>query len=98
MAGPYDVGDKVRLSAAFTDENEVATDPTTVTVRYRKPDESTVVKVHVTDAEVVKDSTGNYHIDISVDAAGKWFYRWEGTGTLEAAGDASFVALDPGVS
>jgi hypothetical protein len=36
-------------------------------------------------AELVKDSTGVYHVDIDADEAGKWLYRFYSTGTGQAS-------------
>ncbi len=91
MAGSYDEGDLVRATAAFTDSGGSALDPDTVTVKYKAPDGTETTKVYGTDAEVVKDSTGNYHIDISVTAHSTWYYRWESTGTGQAAEEANFL-------
>ena len=88
----YDVGDKIRLSAAFVDIGNNPADPTTVTVKYKAPTTATVTKVYITDAEVIKDATGNYHIDVSINEAGGWKFRWEGTGAVEAAAQATFDA------
>jgi len=89
----YDVGDRVRLTAAFTDPNnaDAAIDPTTVEVHYRNPAGTVTTKVHVTDAEVVKDSVGNYHIDIDITVSGRWYSRWEGDGAAVAAEEISFL-------
>lgn len=92
MANNYMVGQAVRLSVAFKNASNVATDPTAVTVRYRNPAGTTTSKVYGTDAEVIKDSTGNYHIDVSIASGqhGEWWHRWEGTGAITAADEAAF--------
>ena len=78
-------GSLPRLSAAFKDAAGTLGDPSTVTVKYQKPDGTEVTKVYVTDVEVVKDSVGNYHIDVSASASGVWVYRWQSTGPVTAA-------------
>lgn len=40
-----------------------AADPSSVEVEVRAPDESSTVYVFGTDAEVVKDATGRYHLE-----------------------------------
>ena len=42
------------------------------------------------DAELVKDDVGKYHVDISITASGKWYYRFFSTGIGHAAGETSF--------
>lgn len=33
-----------------------------------------------------------YHYDVDIDLAGKWWYRYNGTGALVAANETGFVA------
>ena len=80
----YYNGTEIRLTAAFTN-NGVAIDPTTVTFRVKDP---TGVIVAYTSPAVVKDSVGNYHLDIAVGISGFWYYRAEGTGAATVAGEA----------
>jgi hypothetical protein len=67
------------------------TDPTTITVLHRNPSGTLTTWVYGTDAEVVKNATGQYHADIDIDEAGRWWYRWVGTGTAQAAEESSFL-------
>lgn len=90
----YDVGDLVTVSAEFRSRAGVLTDPTTVVVKYQAPDTTETSKTYGTDVEVVKDSTGCYHLDIDVTAAGTWYYRFNGSGAIQAAGEQSFFAKD----
>lgn len=85
----YDIGDLVRVSGAFT-VSDVDTDPTTVTVLYRDPSGNLTTLVYGEDASVVKDATGQYHLDISPDETGKWWFRWVGTGDAQAAEEDYF--------
>jgi hypothetical protein len=84
---PYNKGDLVRVSAAFTNAAGTAVDPTAVYAQYRSPNGTLTTLVYVTDEELVKDSTGNYHVDISADQAGYYSYRFYSTGTGQAASD-----------
>jgi len=83
MANTYDKGDLVRLTGTFTDPNGALADPTAVTLRLRNP-----LAVATTPA-TVKDATGVYHYDLTLDTVGEWFYRWEGTGAVTTAEEAS---------
>jgi len=85
----YKNGQKVRASAAFT-VSDVASDPTTVTAKIKDPSGNVSTYVYGTDEELVKDSTGNYHVDVSTDEKGLWYFRFEGTGTCEAVEESSF--------
>jgi hypothetical protein len=50
--------------------------------------------VEGTDVELVKDSTGAFHIDIALGTPGFWTVRWEGTGTAQGA-DEYQVRVQP---
>ncbi len=90
MANTYDKGDKIRISATFQDANGTDMDPTTITVKHKKPDGTVITWVYGTDTEVVKDAVGKYHADITLDQSGTWLYRFEGTGSVVAAGEEVF--------
>ena len=90
----YDIGDRVRVSNRFATPAGVDTDPTTVVCKYIDPSLNVTTKTYGSDAEVVKDSTGRYHLDIDVDEAGTWSYRWTGTGAVVAAGEQTFVVRE----
>ena len=80
----YDVGDRVRIEASFTNLSGTAADPTTVAVTVTTPGRTTVTPT------VTKDSTGEYHADVDVDRPGEWIFRWTGVGALMAAESGSF--------
>lgn len=83
MSNVYDIGDGIRLSATFT-VNAVATNPTTVTVTLTDP------SGNATAPTTTNDGTGAYHADVLLDEAGKWYYRFVGTGAVIAASQADF--------
>jgi len=91
MANTYDLGDLVRASGVFTDSDDADQDPTVVVCKYRTPAAMTTTLTYGTDDEVVKDSTGHYHVDISLTASGDWYYRWESTGTGQAAEEERII-------
>lgn len=85
----YDINDIARLSVAFA-VSGVATDPTAVTGTVRKPDGTTTAYT-VTTNQIVKDSTGNYHLDVACDQEGRWAYKLVGTGVATDTGQGTFV-------
>lgn len=91
----YVRGALVRVSAAFTNLAGSAVDPSVVRVKVRAPGQTTLTQTSLlygTDAALVKDSTGNYHADVdTTSTAGIWYYRWESTGTGQAAGEREFM-------
>ncbi len=81
----YDIGDLVTVRGAFTDAAGLPADPAAVSVAYEDPSGNVTTLVYGVDAAVVKDSTGNYSLEISIDEAGDWHYRWIATGTGQGA-------------
>lgn len=63
-----------------------AADPTTVTLKVKDPSGAVT-----TYSSTTKDSTGNYHQDITPAIAGTWFYQWTGTGTVVAESEGFFI-------
>jgi len=86
----YDRGDLIRCSAAFTDADDNAQDPTAVYFKFKDPGGNITTYTYGSDAELVKDSTGNYHVDVNADEVGTWYYRFYSTGTGQAAGESEF--------
>ena len=86
MANTYDIGDVVRWSVAFTDSDGTAVDPTAVTFKYQDPSGTE------TSIAAVNDAVGAYHYDVTIDEAGVWHGRFEGTGSNVAAAE-SYVAV-----
>ncbi len=88
----HDIGDLRRLSVLFKDLNDVATDPTTIIFKIREPDGVLTTFTFGVDAELVKVATGSYHLDFAITKTGRHAWRFEGTGSLQAAEGAEFFA------
>ena len=86
----YEKGDLVRCSAAFTNIAGAYVDPAAVLFRFKNPGGTTTTYTYGVDAELVKDAVGQYHVDVDANAEGVWFYRFESTGTGQAAGEEAF--------
>lgn len=81
----YDIGDRIRSSVEFRTTAGALTNPTTIIFRYKDPSENITILTYGVDAAVIRDATGQYHVDVDIDEAGTWHYRWEGTGVLVGA-------------
>jgi hypothetical protein len=81
----YLLGNLIRVTAEFS-IGGVDTDPTTVTLEVKDPAGTVTTPIPVKDA-----GQGKYHADINVNAAGDWWYRWEGTGVAQAAAEQRFI-------
>jgi hypothetical protein len=89
----YDKGDLVRCRATFRDpeDNDAYVDPAVVKFKFKTPAGATTTYTYGTDVQLVKDSTGKYHVDVDANAAGQWSYRFEATGALQAAQEGVFT-------
>lgn len=82
----------VYTSSPFVNDAGVATDPTTITVRWRRHGGTETVWTYGTDAEVVRDGAGLYHADIPITASGLYYYKIAGSGSVDAAEEGTFLA------
>lgn len=81
----YDVGDLVRIVASFVGTDGVTPgNPSLITVQVMDPRGS--VAAHAFGSgSVVKVGSAAYAHDFTIDRPGSWFYRFEGTGNVQAA-------------
>jgi len=91
----HDIGDTVRLWAAFFDEAGDQTAPGLVTLIVRSPDgtDTTVANEAAVEADLdiasaavgttLATETGVYKASVQVDQAGFWYYEWTGVGTVD---------------
>ena len=49
---------------------------TALEFKLRAPDGTVTTWVKGTDDEIVTDSTGNYHIDVTLTSSGRWAWQW----------------------
>ncbi len=89
----YFEGSRVRLMASFENENHNLTDPTTVTAKVEKPNGVKTTYIYLTDAELVRESQGIYHVDVDANLPKIWYFRFEGAGAVEAASQGSFMCI-----
>lgn len=92
-------GSEMRFSVAFTlTDTGAAADPTTLVIKLKDPASTITTYTYGSSAEVVQDSTGNYHADIAIPSgtasAGKWSWRWEATGAVVGATEGTFIVRE----
>ena len=93
----YVVGQRPRFSAQFR-LGSTLTDPTTLKFIYKKPTASSpTVLVYGVDTELVRESSGKYYVDLLLDEAGLWKWRYESSGIVDSAQQDHFSvgAEDP---
>ena len=87
----YTDGELVKCTGTFTTEAGDAQDPTGVRFVFETPAAQVTEYVYGTDVQVVKDSTGIYHVNLdTTDKPGTWKYRFYSTGTGQSAAQAKF--------
>ena len=73
MSSAYVLGEVVRLLLNTFDFAGAIADPGAVVLKVKRPDGT----VATLTPDVVRDSAGVYHADLTLSAAGMWAYRWE---------------------
>lgn len=91
---PYVIGQQIRNTGEFRDLANTLTDPSALVFVIRAPNGEETRYEYGTDVEVVKDSTGVYHVDVTLEQSGDWYVRWEATGAVITAGD-QVVRVEP---
>jgi hypothetical protein len=81
------IGDTIRLSTTFK-VGVTLTDPDTITLTVTTP-AGTPTSYTYGAAQITKDSTGAYHKDVVVTAAGIWWWKWTGTGAAAGVDEGS---------
>lgn len=89
------VGASRRFSCTFKVSGTL-TNPTTTTAVVKDPAGTETSYVYGTDAEVVRSTTGTYHIDLTFTSAGTWSVLWLGTGAVVAVAKSSEQATATG--
>lgn len=89
----YTLGKVIRSNVAFA-QSSTPVDPGGVTFKIKSPLGVTTTYVYGVDAEVVKDSTGNYHVDYEPDRQGVWSVRWQGTVSNKSAEESEFQIVE----
>lgn len=81
------MNDVVTVTGTFRNTAGTLANPTTTSLRIKKPDGTVTV---VNQASLTNSSAGIWTYDITIDAAGIWRYRFDGTGAVAAAEEDFF--------
>lgn len=95
MTYDYDVGDDVRCSVTFLNEDGDEANPTTVTFRIRDPEGEVTPYVFDTDPEVVNSAPGRFYVIVDATKPGTWTQHWFSTGEGKAAKFGTFTVAPP---
>lgn len=88
----YNPKSSVRLTVTFQYDS-ADTDPTTVVFESIAPDGTTTSYTFGTDAEVVKEATGVYYVDLELPDSGTYYWRFYGTGAVKASEEGEIQVL-----
>lgn len=88
----YFIGQLVRVKGIFKDalNSDTPIDPGSVFCQYISADGTETTLQYGVNGALVKDTIGTYHVDISTDKHGLWYYRFYSTGPGQAASESSF--------
>lgn len=78
----FDKGDLKRLTIVTRNIAGALTDPTALAVRVLDPDWTLTTKSWPADVEVVRDSLGTFHYDLTFTKAEKWIVALVATGAV----------------
>jgi hypothetical protein len=86
------IGETVRLTLALADLSGTAADPGALRLKTKSPAGATTTTAYG-GGTLLKDSVGNYHIDLTPASTGLWFYRWEADAPNAGAAEGSFNVM-----
>ena len=89
----HNLGQKVRVTYSYTNAAGQAADPDAVFVAVKEPGASTTTYQYGVDSEVVKDDTGEYHVDLSLSTTGIWAVRGYSTGSVQAGSADTLIRV-----
>lgn len=79
-------------STPFTNISGTVTDPTEVKFGYTVNGGPPTTFTYGVGAQVVRDSTGTYHIDIDTTGlSGTWTYTWVGYGGVQTRSEGQLI-------
>jgi hypothetical protein len=91
VANTYKSGTSVKVSAIFQDVDALAFDPDVVLCSVMSPDGAETVHTYLSDASLVRDSEGHFHLWIvSPDQEGTWTYGFKGDGDVAVTNCGEF--------
>lgn len=82
-------GTKAKVTATFTDDEDAIGDPTTIVAKVRAPSGGISSYTYGTHPELTRSSLGVYVLEVVLSSSGRWQVRFEGTGAIVAAQEAT---------
>jgi AICAR transformylase/IMP cyclohydrolase PurH len=88
----YNKGDLLRVTGTFTNAAGTAVDPTAVILKHRNPAGTTTTLTYAL-TQLTKSATGIYYADVDLSSTGVWYFKFNSTGTGQAASIDSTVTV-----
>lgn len=82
MANTYDVGDRVKITGTFK-QDDVVGDPAIIRFLYKDPSGTTVTRIYPDG--ITREEEGIYSSEILCSASGFWHYRMDDGGNNVAS-------------
>jgi len=79
--GKHYVNAPMAIAANFKDSSGNDVDPATVVFRLRVGGSDWATYTYGTDSQITRTDAGDYTATFTPDKSGRWFYRWQTTGT-----------------
>lgn len=92
----FDIGEKIRLKAEFTDTSQNPLDPTSIIITVTSPAEVVSTYYYNVGGEadtITRQSLGVFYVDISLDTDGWWIWHCAGDGTVIAVEESTFKVI-----
>jgi hypothetical protein len=90
----YEIGTPVILRASFKNAAGEGVDPSALKVSVKDPIGAETEFTFGTDAEVIKESEGNYRMRVDPALQGVWVAKWLGTGANAGAKTDKFQMVE----
>lgn len=79
----YQIDTLLQLTTTFTNDATGGTvDPTNVTLYLKKPG-ADVVTYTYSGGALQRLAPGVYAYDLTTDTSGRWYYKWQGAGSVD---------------
>ena len=85
----------MRLTGTLAQADGTPVDPTGLVVVVQAPSGTQTAYTYGDDVFPVRVEAGEYYVDVTPDAAGKWAYQFRSTGTGQAMDEGTFVVEAP---
>lgn len=88
MSDSHLVGELARLTMSIADNDGEPHDSEEISLKLIRPGSKSPITCNV--ADIKRETTGRYYFDVSTDASGHWYFRWELGNPVATAAEGGF--------